>query len=63
MKNLSLVSAVLMPFLTMAHAGHGHVQHGIGHYLTSPIHLFGVVAIAAFAIVMYKVRSKKNRNA
>ena len=34
-----------MPFLTMAHAGHGHVQHGISHYLTSPIHLFGVVAI------------------
>ena len=63
MKNVTLLSAVLLPFLTIAHAGHGHVQHGIGHYLTSPIHLFGVIAIAALVVVVYKVRSKKNLNA
>jgi len=63
MKNVTLLSAVLLPLLSMAHAGHGHVQHGIGHYLTSPIHLLGMVAIAGLAIVVYKVKSKKNRNA
>ena len=63
MRKLTLLSAVLVPFLSMAHEGHGTIQKGVGHYLTSPIHLFGVLALVVAVVLIYKVRTKKNRHA
>jgi putative copper export protein len=63
MKKLGLTSITFLPLLASAHAGHGTIDQGFGHYITSPLHLLGLTAIAVFAFVVYKIRSKKNRHA
>jgi hypothetical protein len=58
-KNLSvLLILTAMPFLTMAHEGHGVLKgHTLGHYVFNPMHAIPVVAvILVVAIVLYRRR-------
>lgn len=60
MNKLFFLCVLLSPLFSLAHPGHGPVQHGLAHYLTSPVHLvgFAVAAVAAFAAYRYQ-RAKK----
>ncbi len=59
MKKISILSAALLPFLSMAHPGHGPVQDGMAHYILSPMHLLGILAIGIVGYGVYRWREKK----
>lgn len=56
MKKLLLAFAALMPFIGMAHPGHGETGgFTIIHYFTEPVHvLAGLAAIAATVAFLIK---------
>ena len=59
MKKISILSAILLPFLSMAHVGHGPVQEGLAHYVLSPTHLVGLLIIGMVGYAVYRFRGKK----
>ena len=63
MKKLSIIAAATLPALASAHPGHGPVDHGISHYLLSPIHLIGVLAVIALGVVLYRYYKTSKKNA
>lgn len=63
MKKIAFLSASFIPVAAMAHAGHGPVDQGLAHYLTSPIHLIGIAAAAALGVVLYRAKQSKKRHA
>lgn len=64
MNKLIAVSAILIPVFTQAHPGHGAINHGLAHYLLSPIHLLGVAASVALVVVLYRYfKSSRQQNA
>ena len=63
MKKIAFLPATLLPVIAMAHPGHGPVEHGLAHYLTSPIHLIGVAAIVALGVVLFRYYRTNKRHA
>ncbi len=63
MKKIAFLPATLLPLLATAHPGHGPVDHGMAHYLLSPIHLIGVLAVIALGIVLYRYYKSNKRHA
>ena len=54
---LTLVSLfVLLPFLSLAHEGHGVVNTGPGHYVLSPEH--AIPLVLAFILIGYFLGKK-----
>lgn len=54
MKTLTALLGILTPMISFAHSGHGPVDDGLAHYLLSPLHLIGVLAVAIVGIGIYK---------
>jgi hydrogenase/urease accessory protein HupE len=63
MKKIAFLPVMLLPVLAMAHPGHGPVDHGLAHYLTSPIHLLGIVAALVLVGVVYRYYRSQKRHA
>ena len=63
MKKLIIIPAASLPALANAHPGHGPVDHGMAHYLLSPIHLMGVLAVIALGVVLYRYYKTSKKNA
>ncbi len=63
MKNRVLIAATVLPGVLFAHAGHGPIENGLAHYIFSPIHIIGVLAVATVVFAIYKYSVRKNRNA
>ena len=58
-KNLSiLLLLACMPFLVLAHEGHGVLEgHTLGHYVFNPMHAIPVIAVVLIvAVVLYRRR-------
>lgn len=56
MKRISLfLLCAALPFHSFAHPGHGTMDHGVSHALTSPLHIFILLvpALAMFAVVRF----------
>lgn len=64
MKNVLIsLSFLLLPFMSIAHPGHGPVDEGISHYVLSPIHFIGIAAVIALVALLFveaKRRIKKD---
>lgn len=57
---LVAAATVLSPAVALGHPGHGTTEpHSWAHYLTEPVHIFGVAAIAAVAILAERARSRR----
>lgn len=54
MKKLISASALVLPAMLVAHPGHGLVEHGLNHYLFSPIHMIGIAAGVTLLVVVYR---------
>ena len=63
MKKIAFLPATILPAIAMAHPGHGPVDHGLAHYLTSPIHIIGVMAVVALGAVLYRYYRTNKRHA
>jgi hypothetical protein len=51
MKRISLhLLCVMLPVHSIAHPGHGALDHGVSHALTSPFHIF-LLLVPAFAML------------
>lgn len=52
------LSLICLPFLALAHEGHGVLEgHTLGHYVFNPMHAIPVVAVVlVVAIVLYRRR-------
>ncbi len=62
MKKLLSLTALLFPFISQAHPGHGGSDGGytIIHYFTEPQH--ALLTLGAFAVtVIYLARARKKR--
>lgn len=58
-----ILGMILLPLATaLAHEGHGSNSHTLLHYLTEPLHLFGLVAllvgVVAIATILMLLRSQ-----
>lgn len=62
MKKRALLLAAFAPVLLFAHPGHGMVQHGFAHYLTSPIHLVGILAVVMLGVVLFNYKRLTSKN-
>lgn len=60
MKISSALAITLAPAVALAHPGHGTTEpQSWAHYLTEPVHIAGVAAIAAIAILLERARSRR----
>lgn len=60
-KLLSTVLITIVPVATFAHSGHGVIPEGIGHYLTSPVHIFwSLFALGLIGLYAYRKKLKIN---
>lgn len=59
MNRLFILCALLSPLFSIAHPGHGPVENGLSHYLTSPVHLVGFAVAAVAAVVVYRYQKVK----
>ena len=59
MKRVSILAATFLPFLSMAHAGHGPVQEGLAHYILSPIHVIGLLVLGVVGYGICRLKGKK----
>lgn len=59
MKRVILVATLLIPFIGIAHAGHGFDDTGLIHYLLTPLHLISLVItiLACYGIIRYRKRN------
>ena len=64
MKKIILIAAAALPMFANAHPGHGPVEHGLAHYLLSPLHLSSLLVAAAIAVGSYfYFKNKKRKDA
>lgn len=62
-KPLSFLLFSIAPFSTFAHDGHGVINSGIAHYLTSAEHQYWTlmgIAFASFILYYFKKAYKRN---
>ena len=66
MKKAGLITmlSALLPFVGLAHEGHGHT-HGftITHYFVEPVHFIVVLAVASAGILFFRRYNKKEKRA
>ena len=57
----TLIAAMMLPVLSMAHEGHGHT-HGftIKHYFVEPEHLVASLLAIAVGVWFFKAQRKKS---
>lgn len=60
MKTLAALATTLVPAVALAHPGHGTTEpQSWVHYLTEPVHIGGVAAIALVAVLVERARSRR----
>jgi hypothetical protein len=56
------ITMILMPFLSMAHPGHGKMGgYTITHYFTEPEHVIPIFAVTAAALLLLRYPLKRKR--
>lgn len=62
MKKLSILFAAMLPFITMAHPGHGETEgFTIKHYMVEPEHVL-LVLLTMAVVIFFLGRSKEMRD-
>lgn len=57
---LAAAATILVPTVALGHPGHGTTEpYSWAHYLTEPVHILAVGAIAAIAIGLERARSRR----
>ncbi len=47
MRRFFAAGSLLLSSHVLAHTGHGSRDNGLMHYLSEPLHLFGIIAVAS----------------